>query len=335
MKYFNFLYEKLTLNIAWLLFFLCYAILGQVLNKRYFYNYFSIIQLLFYLIIFICFILFRLVYKKVINLKGLFDNDKSYNLLFCDFFNKSFSLRTILLSVFFVLFSSIEFVVLKILPLNLMGLYLFLIMSFSLVISMLGYIICSHYIFFLRKFSKLKIRTYNRFEPANTPDLKLMSNLMNLFIIGFLGIGLIYVIIYFLVAPISAINFYKFFSLYNVVYFITWLTILVLIIFGFIFIFCYSQNLFKHIIDNWKELSKNDMNFFLKNSNNLNNFEKIKHINRFLSISSYINNSANDVNDYTIYLISFAFSFSSLFIHFVNLFESLNTIVEVFFNIPQ
>ena len=323
----------MTINSLWITFFIGYGILGHLINEKYKYNYFNIIQLLFYLIIIICFILFKLIYKKIFVLKELFDNDKSYIMLLDKFLNNLLTSKTLFLSFFFLLFSSTEFIILKILPLNLMGIYLFIIMGFSLFLSMIGYIICSKYILFLRKFSKLKMRSYNRFEPCNTADLKIMSNLMNTFIIGFLSIGLIYVVIYFLVAPISKINTRYIISLSNIAYFSTWLTIFILIIFGFMYIFLYSQSLFKRIINNWKTLTKNDMNYFLKNNSKLNNFDRIDHLNKFLSIISYIDNSPNDVKDSSIYLLSFAFSFSSLFIHFVSLYESLNTVVDVFFNI--
>lgn len=339
------LINKLTKNVKTKKFyfvFILFIISGLWLNIYTKYDHFSLLMLLTVCIFFICITAFKKFNKLI---RSVFEDDETDIIIKSEITrlqNLQKSQISTFLAFLFAVTSNIEFFYLKLVPFNLIGGYIAFWLLIVLFIAGMGYISFILYIRMLLNITKTKLTKYNYYEPANTSSLILIYNLYSTFSLNFLGVGLLFTVIYTIVAPLNMIKWppldhISLDYLYEYIFIFSWAVIIIGIILGYIFLTLYPHILIKRIILNLKNSSKERISLYVERHlpMNLTIKERVAVIESHLNILSYID-STKAIVDYekTNFVVSFAMMVFSLCIPVASFLEAVIKIQEVFVNIP-
>lgn len=174
----------------------------------------------------------------------------------------------------FSFISNIFFFYLKLIPLNGLGIYICILLYITLYFSMIGYINVILFILFLRKVSIKDINVVNKMYPQNDQACKRINNIINLQAITFAVIGMIYTIVYVIIAPGPVMvikEMRRGVSLFNIILLLTWSEIVLLIITGLFIILILSKMTYKNILYSFNDLCQEDIwRAFENDKGNLN-----------------------------------------------------------------
>lgn len=249
------------------------------------------------------------------------------------------SYRLTYIAATFAFFSNVEFFYLKLLPFNLIGMYIVLWLFLVLFIAAIGY--CSYLLFIhmLINITKLKLIEYNYYDPSNTTYIVNIYNLYVAFSLSFLFIGFLFTIIYAIVAPLKSIAFpsggLSVSHLYEYVFLFSWGVIVFGIIFGYIVLSIYPNILIRKIVNDMKDLSKQMISFyFRKLPSGITNYDRIIVMESYINILEYIDSRKTIINrERTVSLFSFLLMLMSVMVSISSYLEAIMKIQEVFSNI--
>lgn len=310
---------------------------GHFINAKIPYENFSLLQCLIIINFIACFLTLKKIDRS---LKTIINSQKTD-----DCVKNKIKRCYLLLNSKYILFfsfvlaimSNAEFFYLKLIPTNLMGIYIALLLFFVLSISYIGYIKYIIYIIFLKKISICEISYYNFFEPVRTPFIEILNHIIDNFSICFLLMGLIYTIVYSMIAPFSNIFLQKSFNfdminMYEFIFIFSWLVIVILILIAFFILLIYPKVLLKRIIINLKDASKDTILLYLFNlSDKMKNDGKIELIERCLNIIKLIDSTKINIDkEKTIFIFSFFITMASLYIWVSSILNAFVQIQDIF-----
>lgn len=185
------------------------TILGVILssiNDRY--DHFFVLQCLVSTVLLIELIVLKKYKKKINDLYCFF---KSNSIMGCNYArlkNDNCSIKIKIIACGFGIISNIFFLILHLIPVNSLGLYICVLLFVTLYFSMMGYIQVILFIKFLKQFNVNDIYLKNKLYPQNNRMLKKVNEIINLQAVTFAIIGMIYTLVYYIIAPepVSAVS---------------------------------------------------------------------------------------------------------------------------------
>lgn len=254
-------------------------ILGLILsNINDDYEHFFILQSLVSTVLFIEFIVLKIYRKKINNLFCYFKPNSITGYNYAQLKKDNYSVNVKLIACGFGFISNIFFFILHLIPINSLGVYICVLLYVTLYFSMIGYVQVVLFIKFLKQLNVNDIDVKNKLFPQNNQMLKKINEIINLQAVTFAIIGMIYTLIYSIIAPepVNAVSLLiqdykgKNLSINHIILFYTWFQILFLIVTAFFVILLLSKKIYRRILiefndkfqtEIWSELNKDKQNF--------------------------------------------------------------------------
>lgn len=255
------------------------TIIGLILstiNDKY--EHFCLLQCLVSTVLFIEVIVLKIYKKKINELNCYFNPNSITGCNYAQLKKDNCSVKIKIIACVFGLVSNMFFLILHLIPINGLGMYIIILLYVTLYFSMIGYVQVILFIKFLIQFDVNDIDLKNKLYPRNNKLLKKINEIINLQAITFAILGMIYTLIYSIVAPepVSAVSSLlqdykgKSLNINHIILFYTWLQILVLIVTAFFVILLLAKKVYNNIliefndrfqIEIWSELNTDKQNF--------------------------------------------------------------------------
>lgn len=304
------------------------------------YEHFFLLQSLVTTVLVIEIIVLKLYKKKIIDLYCYIKPNSITGCNYAQMRKDNCSLKVRLMAGGFGFISNIFFFVLHLVPINSLGVYICILLYVTLYFSMIGYIQVILFMKFLKQFNVNDINLINKIFPQNNQMLKVINEIINLQAVTFAIIGMIYTLIYTIIAPkpvtvvSTLIQDYKgkCLGINHIILFYTWLQIICLIITAFFVILLLSKKIYRKILMEFND--KFQIEICTELNKDKHNFSTLEYFTAAAYVYEIVDkmeqSKKTKINDRQIYIISALFHLISFTILMSDLIVALENIETKF-----
>lgn len=324
-------------------------ILGLILSSiNDEYKHFFLLQCLVSTVLLIEVIVLKIYKKKINDLYCYFRPNSITGCKYAQLKKDNCSVKIKIIACGFGFISNTFFLILHLIPVNSLGVYICILLFLTLYFSIIGYIQVILFIRFLKQLNVNDIDLKNKLYPRNNEVLKKINGIINLQAVTFAIIGMIYTLVYSIIAPepVSAVSFLiqdykgKSLNINHIILFYTWIQILFLIVTAFFVILLLAKKIYNKILvefnDKFQMEIWDELNIDKQNFSALENFSAMSCVYEIVDKMEQAKKSKT--GDRQIYVVSVLFhliSFTILMSDWIVALENIvNRISTVFYTNP-
>jgi hypothetical protein len=214
---------------------------------------------------------------------------------------------------------------------DVIGAYALIMILLMMTTAIIGQTVYVYYIILLSKLNKQNEFKYNFYMPAKTDWIVLIAKTGRMFNNSFFILGFIYTLVFYLNSPESAvvinrangdfINGLVLTTPDNLVFLISWLTIIVIIFIAFPSYYFIQNNYIKALVQKLKDKSMLEISLLMK-SDAIKSQDNLEVEIKYITLINNIENSAKKpLTSYNV--IPLISTISSISVHFINISQSL------------